>query len=61
MKYLLIDEFFAPKAFKIPIIFILSSIKTKRTDIILIDATSVIMKSIATIFLSNNFIHSKIE
>ena len=61
MKNFLTVKVVAPNAFRIPIMFILSKIKTNRIETMFIDATIIIITKIAAIFLSNNLIHSKIE
>ena len=60
-KTLLIVIFSAPIDFKIPIMFVLSKIKTSRTLIIFIEQTNIIMNKIANMFLSNICIQSNIE
>ena len=60
-KTLLIVIFSAPIDFKIPIMFVLSKIKTSRTLIIFIEQTNTIMNKIANMFLSNICIQSNIE
>ena len=49
-----------PSDFKIPIIGILSKIRTNNAVIILIPATKIIMEMINHVLLSNSSIHSKI-
>ena len=60
-KTFLIVLFSAPIDFKIPIMFVLSKIKTSRTLIIFIEQTNIIMNKIANMFLSNICIQSNIE
>ena len=61
IKYFLIRTFLAPRALNKPTIFVRSSTKISKIEIIFIDEIMTIIENINKIFLSNNFIHSKIE